>query len=719
MTTDQGKGGRPELPSDAEIANLPPDGGPRWNRLIFESSPYLLQHAANPVDWYPWGEEAFQKARNEDKPVFLSVGYATCHWCHVMEHECFEDVEVAALMNRHFVSIKVDKEERPDIDDIYMAACLALNGHGGWPLSAWLTHDREPFFTGTYFPKHSQRGRVGMLDLVPRVGEAWHGQRKEVLHNARLLTRQLQQSAGSTPGEDLGRETLDKTFQQLAGRFDREHGGFGGAPKFPSPHNLLFLLRYWKRSGRQDALDMVSRTLAAMSRGGLFDHVGFGFHRYATDDHWLLPHFEKMLYDQAMLALAYVEGFHATGEREFARTASAIFTYVTRDLTSPEGGFYSAEDADSEGVEGKFYLWREDEVPAVLGEEDGTLFNACFQILPEGNFREEATGRRTGENIPHLPDDLEALAKRHGLDPEGLRDKLEACRRQLFEVREKRIHPLKDDKILTDWNGLMIAAFAMGARVLEDEKLASAARAAADFLLRRSRDDAGRLFKRYRRGKAGLHAVLDDYAYFIWGLLELYAAVLETDYLEEAIALTKKTLALFGAQEGGGFYLTSKEGEPLITRSMRIYDGATPSGNSVMAANLARLAHLTGETHWRDQAEGIVRAFSGQLASQPISSVHLMSALDFLVGPTREVVIAGERGDPEVRAMIAAFNRLYLPETALLLRSESDATLTRVAPFASAQKPQNQRATAYVCRDFTCHRPTNDVEELVAQLMGD
>ncbi len=710
---------RPEPPSPRELAELPADGGDRWNRLVFESSPYLLQHAANPVNWRPWGEQAFAAARAEDKPVFLSIGYATCHWCHVMERESFEDAEVAEALNRSFVCVKVDKEERPDIDDIYMTACQALTGHGGWPLTVLLDHDKRPFFTGTYFPKHGRHGRPGMMELIPRVAQAWATRRPELLESAGKIVEHIQKMSGASPGQDLDEKTLDRAFEQLANRYDEVHGGFGERPKFPTPHNFLFLLRHWRRTGDEQALEMSRHSLRSMRLGGLFDHIGFGFHRYSTDAHWLLPHFEKMLYDQALLAMAFVEAHLASGDVGLAEAASEIFSYTLRDLKAPEGGFYCAEDADSEGVEGKFYVWTPRQAREILGEEEGSLFCRVFQVVEEGNFREEATGHTTGDSIPHLVRPLAETAAELGMDANDLRARADNWRQKLFEARERRVRPLKDDKVLTDWNGLMIAALAKGGRALAKREYVEAAGAAADFILSELRDEHGRLLKRWRNGKAGLAAHLDDYAFTIWGLVELYQADFNPRWLAEALALAEWTLDHFHDAQSGAFFLTADEGEQLIMRSLNIYDGATPSGNSAMALNLARLARLTGQTRLEEAARAVIRAFAGQIESHPSASSLLMCALDFLTGPTIEIVIAGERGTPDTEAMIATVNRSFLPNAVSILRQDAhQADLAKLAPYTANQSALGGRATAYFCRNFTCDAPIRSPESLRKAIDG-
>ena len=525
------------------------------NRLAKENSPYLLQHAGNPVDWYPWSDEAFAKAAREDKPIFLSIGYSTCHWCHVMERESFEDEEVAKLLNDTFVCIKVDREERPDIDNIYMTVCSMMTGSGGWPLTIIMTADKKPFFAGTYFAKQTQYGRMGMLDMIPRLHDIWQNRREEVLQSTDKILEILQQQNKSTPGEDIDQEVLHHAFNELSGRYDSKHAGFSNAPKFPTPHIITFLLRYWKMTGNDHALVMVDHTLTAMRLGGIFDQLGFGFHRYATDDRWLLPHFEKMLYDQALLAIAYLEGYQVTGNTLFKQTAHEIFTYVLRDMTAPEGGFFSAEDADSEGIEGKFYVWTLKELQDVLTPEEAELVQGLYNLKAEGNFHDEATGMPTGANIFHLTKPLPEAAPDSPQKSGDAAINLDDIRNKLFTHREERIHPHKDDKILTDWNGLMIGALAFGARILDNEAYLEAAKKAAHFVLSSMRNN-GRLLHRYRDGEAAVDGMLCDYAYVVWGLLELYTADFDAEILGEAIRLNDRMLQLFWDDKGGGFFLT-------------------------------------------------------------------------------------------------------------------------------------------------------------------
>ncbi len=711
-----GPSARKPLPSQEELKKLPPDGGPEYNRLVFEKSPYLLQHAGNPVDWYPWGEEAFRKARAEDKPIFLSIGYSTCHWCHVMEHESFEDDEVAALMNEHVVSIKVDREERPDIDNIYIQVCQAMTGSGGWPLTVLLTPDKVPFFAGTYFPKTGRFGREGMIDLVPRVAESWHSSdRNQLVTKGQQILARIQPSAGPLTAAELDATVLARGFDQLTRSFDSANGGFAGAPKFPTPHRLSFLLRYWRRSGDAKALSIVEETLQAMRRGGIHDHVGFGFHRYSTDAQWLVPHFEKMLYDQAMLVIAYVEAYQATGKDEYARTAREILTYVLRDMTDSQGGFYSAEDADSEGVEGKFYVWPADEIKNVLGD-DADLFITAYNIRREGNFRNPHTP--PASNIPHLTQSFAALAGKLKFDEIALRAKLERCRERLFAVREERVHPHKDDKILTDWNGLMIAAMSKAARALNAPEYASAAQRAANFIWDEVRDSRGRLLKRHRDGESALPAHVEDYAFMIWGLLELYEANFDVRNLRRAIELNDQLVEHFWDDSAGGLFFTADDSEELPVRSKEVYDGAIPSGNSVAMLNLLRIARITGDTALDEKAAAIGRAFSAQVSRNPSAHSQLLCALDFGVGPSYEVVITGPRESSGTDAMIAALRRVFAPNKVVLFRPEGDAPpITKLAAFTQNQKPRQGRATAYVCRNHRCRLPTTDPADMVANLL--
>ncbi len=688
------------------------------NRLISEPSPYLQQHAGNPVDWYPWGEAAFTRARQENKPIFLSIGYSTCHWCHVMAHESFQDSEIARLMNETFISIKVDREERPDIDGVYMAVCQMATGSGGWPLTIIMTPDKEPFFAATYIPKETRFGNIGMLELIPRVKELWSTRQSEVLESAGQLKTALQQNSATTPGKELVEADLNDTYRQLRERFDERNGGFGGAPKFPTPHHLLFLLRYWKRTGDKHALFMVEKTLQAMRLGGIYDHIGFGFHRYSTDSRWLVPHFEKMLYDQALLATAYTEAYQATGKETYSRTAHEIFSYVLRDMQSSEGGFFSAEDADSEGQEGKFYLWPLSEIREVLAPEDTNIAIKVFNLTEGGNFTGEVTGRENGDNIPHLTKPAEKLAAGLNMPLAYFQQRMETIRETLFAHREKRIHPQRDDKILTDWNGLMIAALAQGARALDERRYAEAARHAADFIIKNLRTPDGRLLHRYSRGHAAVRANLDDYSFMIYGLLELYETTFEVDYLKIAIDLNRILIEHFWDDVNGGFYFTADDAESFLVRQKQIYDGAVPSGNSVAMLNLLRLARITANTELEQKAAGIGAAFSQTVRQQQSGHTQLMVALDFAVGPSYEVVIAGNPSESDTRAMVAAIRRRFIPNKVVILRPADGPSprIDGIAPFARNNSAIEGKATAYVCLNYHCKLPTTDINAMLELL---
>jgi uncharacterized protein YyaL (SSP411 family) len=688
------------------------------NHLRNETSPYLRQHADNPVDWYPWGLEAFEKAQQEDKPIFLSIGYSTCHWCHVMAHESFEHPEVAKLMNQAFVSIKVDREERPDIDGVYMRACQVMTGTGGWPLTVILTPDKKPFFAGTYVPRESRFGLEGLTELIPRIRDVWATRRVEALSLSDRITGLLRQTPTDTLGENLGEATLKLAYEQLAGVFDEQHGGFSRTPKFPTPTNLLFLLRYWKRSGDATALDMVEKTLQAMWRGGIYDHVGFGFHRYSTDSEWLLPHFEKMLYDQAMVAMAYIEAYQATRKEDYRKTAREIFTYVLRDMAGPEGGFFSAEDADTEGEEGKFYLWTQEQVREALGDGEADLVNKVFNVQKDGNFAGEATGKRSGANILHLRKPLEEIASDLKLSPQELEARLNAARQKLFTYRDKRVHPMKDDKVLTDWNGLMIAALAKGAQAFDDPQYAEVACGAADFILGSMRKANGRLWHRHRGQWTGVDANLDDYAFLVWGLIELYEATFDPTHLRFALELTDDMVKRFWDKEGGGLYLVPDDGEALLVRRKDIHDTALPSANSVAMLNLLRLARLTGNPDLEQRAAELGRAFSGSVKESPAAYTQLMLALDFAIGPSYEVVIAGKPRAADTEAMIRELRARFLPNKVVLLNrsGRKPSEITRLVEFTRNQSSIGGKATAYVCVNHSCKSPTTDINKMLELL---
>ena len=586
------------------------------NRLIHEKSQYLLQHAYNPVDWYPWSEEAFEKAKAQDTPIFVSIGYSSCHWCHVMENESFDDDEVAKLLNSAFICIKVDREERPDLDNAYMAVCQAMGRNCGWPLNIIMTPDKKPFFAASYIPKNSRFGLVGIFDLVPQIEEIWKTRRSDLEILGNDIMRRIEILEKRTVGEELGKDVLDDAYEKFVLRFDEQNGGFGRAPKFPTPHNLLFLLRYWSRTREKTALTMAEKTLRAMRLGGIFDQVGFGFHRYSTDVEWLVPHFEKMLYDQALLALAYTEAFQATGARKFKVTAKEVLDYVLRNMVSPEGGFYTAEDADSEGEEGKFYVWTEKQIRETLPPEDADLAVRLFGVKALGNYG-EAVRKRNGANILHFAEPLEQVALESHLTLDELIVRLGRVRNLLFKAREKRVSPVKDDKVLVDWNGLMIAALARASCVFDKPKYLHAAVKAADFILDKMRYENGKLWHRYAKGEAAIEGFLDDYAFFVWGLLEVYEACFEEKYLYAAADLNKTMISLFWDNEHGGFYFTMKGRENVVPRRKEAYDGALPSGNSVALLNLLRLSLLNGDSRYKTLSSQIIEVFSEEVKRAP------------------------------------------------------------------------------------------------------
>lgn len=675
------------------------------NRLIKEKSPYLLQHAHNPVDWYPWGSEAFEKAGRENKPVFLSIGYSTCHWCHVMERESFEDEEVAALLNEHFVSVKVDREERPDVDHIYMNVCQALTGSGGWPLTVIMTPDKMPFFAGTYFPKHSRYGRPGMMDLLAQIPLQWQEDRERIVDIGDKVAEAVRPQFESESQGDLDTEILHKAYRSFRRSFDSIYGGFGEAPKFPTPHNLAFLLRYHRWTGENDALKMVEKTLDSMHNGGVYDHLGFGFARYSVDNRWLVPHFEKMLYDNALLALVYLEACQATGKERYARVAREIFHYVVRDMTSPEGGFYSAEDADSEGEEGLFYVWTPEEIKEVLGSDTGERFCRWYGVTDKGNFEGRSILNRV--MAEKRPADT-------GMSPDAWAEELNEARRKLFTVREKRVHPHKDDKVLTSWSGLMIAALAGGFRILQEPAYLEHAVLASEFIWSKLRTDTGRLLARYRNGDAAFPGYIDDYAFLTWAMIELYQADQQPVWLERALELQDQQNRLFRDEDKGGYFFYGNDAEALIARPKEVYDGATPSGNSVSALNLLRLARITNREEYSVLAQSMFRAFSGNVAAHPAGHTHFLMAYMFAVHPGKEVVVVADRDRETVRKELGPLNLTFSPDTVYLyrLRGKEYDRLAAIAPFIRDMVPIDDRTTFYVCKDFACRPPTTELSEV-------
>ena len=688
----------------------------KLNRLAKEKSPYLLQHARNPVDWYPWGHEAFEVAENKDKPIFLSIGYSTCHWCHVMEKESFEDENIARLLNENFVSIKVDREERSDVDSTYMKSCILMTGSGGWPLTIFLTPEKKPFYAGTYFPRSTRGGIVGLADLLTKVAELWRHDRARLSKTAESVTERLKDLA-RTKGytQEITSLILDEAFLRLLDSFDKINGGFGRRPKFPSPHNLLFLLRYWRRRGRNQALEMVEETLKKMRNGGIFDHIGFGFHRYATDAKWLVPHFEKMLYDQAMLSTAYVEAYQATGEKTYQTVAEEIFEYVLNSMAAPEGGFFSAEDADSEGQEGKFYLWTEEEIRQILGEQ-ADLVIKVYNVSKEGNFEDEVHQKKTGKNILYLQKSIHELSTELCVSNQRLKRILQEARLKLYEAREKRVRPFRDDKVLTDWNGLMIAALSKGAQAFGSTEYAAAAENAAEFVLEKLRTADGKLLHRYRDGEASIDGNLNDYAFMTWGLIELYETTLKTRYLKEALRLQDILLEHSWDKRNSGFFSTPDYSEKLIVRIKDFRDGSLPSGNSIALLNLIRLARMTGETHYEERATESARAFSSYTKGAPSGETMFLAALDFLIGPSHEIVLVGKGQSQMTKDMLQAIRTRFLPNKVILFKEEGDKTIEDLASFTKTMETVDGKTTAYVCTDLACSLPATDLKQVLTNL---
>ncbi len=688
----------------------------RPNRLIHEKSPYLRQHAHNPVDWHPWGEEAFERARREDRPIFLSIGYATCHWCHVMERESFEDPQVARILNEGFVPVKVDREERPDVDQVYMEACLRMTGHGGWPLTLVLTPDGRPFFAATYLPRESRFGRIGLLDLLPQLLEAWRTRRAEVEAVAREATRVLKAAQAPRDGTAPDEAVLWAAYRQLRAGYDPVWGGFGQAPKFPTPHLLTFLLRFWARTGAEEAREVVRRTLEGMRLGGIYDQLGFGFHRYSTDARWILPHFEKMLYDQALLLLAYGEGWQATGEPLFARTVRETVAYLLERLRAPEGAFYSAEDADSEGEEGRYYLWTLEEVRQALPPDEAELAVRLFHLEEEGNVREEATGRRTGRNVLYLGRPLAERARELGMGAAELAARLEGIRRRLLEARRARVRPALDDQILTDWNGLAVAALARAGRVFGEPAWVAAAEEAARFLLTHLRRPDGTLLHRYREGEAAVEGFLDDHAFLAWGLLELYGATFQAAWLEAALELAERLLERFQDPAGGPLFRSAAAGR-LPVRPRELRDGAYPSGNSVSFGVLVRLGRLTGSSRLEEEAARLAAAFGPAVRRAPTAYAAFLAEWTFALGPAAEAVLVGRPEDPAFQALRRTLEEGYRPNLQILHRPPGPApAIVRLAPFTAPMTAPDGRARVYLCRGGACELPTDDPERIRAWL---
>jgi uncharacterized protein YyaL (SSP411 family) len=685
------------------------------NQLAGEKSPYLLQHADNPVDWHPWGEAAFEKARRENKPIFLSIGYSTCHWCHVMAHESFENDETAALMNREFVNIKVDREERPDVDRIYMTFVQATTGHGGWPMSVWLTPALQPFIGGTYFPPENRYGHSGFRDVLRKIASAWQENREKLVLQGQRIVEALGEAQRSSENDSLALDAkvLDLAAEQFSRSFDPEEGGFGRAPKFPHPVALNFLSRFHARDPKSEtgkrALEMFLVTLQKMAAGGMHDHLGGGFHRYSVDRFWHVPHFEKMLYDQAQLALAYLDAFQITGDDQYERVVRDILDYVTRDMSSREGGFFSAEDADSEDpnrpghkVEGAFYVWSESEIDSALGD-GAALFNDTYGVEKDGNAPagSDPHGEFTGKNI--------LIQRREVSGPDA--ESLGRARQTLLVIRSKRPRPHLDDKIITAWNGLMISAYARAGAVLGKSAYLDAARNAATFVKTALYEDKVKiLYRSYREGRSAVAGFADDYAFLIQGLLDLYEATLDSGWLHFAIELQETQDRLFWDETGGGYFSASASDKSLVLRMKDENDGAEPSSSSVSALNLLRLGEMTDRNDLRTKGEETIRAFSAALSRFPTAMPQMLVALDFQMSAKQQIVLAGKKDDADTRALVAEVHGHFLPHKVVLLADQDNGV--EKSDAVRAMKPVNEKAAAYVCQNFSCQAPVTDVSAL-------
>ncbi|MBI1871144.1 MAG: thioredoxin domain-containing protein [Chlamydiae bacterium] len=721
------------------------------NQLIHEKSPYLQQHAHNPVNWYPWGNEAVEKARQEDKPIFLSIGYSTCHWCHVMEKESFENSEMAHLLNNDFVSIKVDREERPDVDHVYMTAVQAMTGQGGWPMSVFLTPDLKPFFGGTYFPPEDRWGRPGFASVLFAIASQWKSDREKLLKSSEALTASLQhRSVKDDLRQALDEGVLNEGFTQLIGQYDEAYGGFGEAPKFPRSHALSFLLRGWKRNGDERLLQIVEKTLTEMARGGMRDHLGGGFHRYSVDHAWRIPHFEKMLYDQAILSKTYLEAYQATGKVEYANVAKDIFDDVLRDMTPPplvglssqsagggptfvstrgggvtgsDGAFYSAEDADSaqnadhpdEKFEGVFYLWEDKVINELLGEENAKILNLHFGVLPDGNALHDPQGEFAGKNVLYEALSLSQISEKLGLPLEEIEKSISNSKAKLFEERKKRSRPHLDDKILTDWNGLMISSLAIASRVFGEERYLVAASSAADFILGRMKSKEGRLMHRFCKGDVSVLGFLEDYAFLILGLLDLYEASFNLYYFEEAWFLSQEMIRLFWDDEEGGFYFSGKDAEKLIAHSKEIYDGAIPSGNSVAALVLLRLARLKADEALEKRAKSLLDAFSKAMTQYPSGYTQMLIALEFTLSPTQEIIFRGDSLSLKGREILREIFSHFLPHHVLAFSPVDSRTFEKASsliPLIQGRIFEGEKPTVYICQNSVCNSPVTEISQL-------
>lgn len=691
------------------------------NRLIHEKSPYLLQHAYNPVDWYPWGDEAFAKARAEDKPIFLSVGYSTCYWCHVMEREVFENKSIAALMNEKLVCIKVDREERPDVDRIYMSALQATTGSGGWPLSAFLAPDLKPFYTATYIRPESHHGRPGFPELVDRISELWKNQRDKITSSCNRIVDYLHSESTKVSVDSLDESIIANGYEHFLALYDAEQYGFGNGPKFPRPVIYNFLLRYFQRTGNGSSLKMVLNTLRAMARGGMYDHLGGGFHRYSVDAQWRLPHFEKMLYDQTQLAVSYLEAYQVTHDVEFFETAKNILHYCITALPHPDGGFYSAEDAESglsastpnETEEGSFYTWTKSEIDAVLGNKTGEILSFYYGIETQGNVIEDHHGVFSGKNVLYIAHGLEETANKFNVSPSELEGILHQARGTLFNHRANRPRPHRDEKIITAWNGLMISALAKAYTIVGDDLYLTTANKTATFIIRTLYDPQTKtLYRRYCNGEVRYDAGLQDYSFFVQGLIDLYEASFDLQWLDAAIILTEHQIEHFWDPANGGFYESPYTDLSLLIRMKDDYDGAEPAGNSIAALNLFRLAHLTDNAGWKTMAEQTIKSFGRRLVENPEALPQMLSALCWHFSVPREIILSGSRESISTRQMLDELHRHFIPNKILvLIENETKEKLSSFLPFLQDIPISENVTTAYLCRNYTCQLPTTDLSQ--------
>ncbi|MEX1137750.1 MAG: thioredoxin domain-containing protein [Bacteroidota bacterium] len=722
-SSDSTKRGTIEVMIERKLAE-----GKEPNRLIKEKSPYLLQHAFNPVDWYPWGAEAFEKARKEDKPIFLSIGYSTCYWCHVMEREVFENDSIAVLMNQYVVSIKVDREERPDVDRVYMSALTGMTGSGGWPMSMFLTPDLKPFFGGTYIPPAEKYGRAGFPDILTRIHDAWVTDRSKILEYSERVRDYLEQS--SRPENKPTKATalaLERGFDSFSRSYDKENAGFSDKPKFPRPVAFNFLLRYYSRTGDRRALEMSLETLRRMYKGGMYDHVGGGFHRYSTDAIWHVPHFEKMLYDQAQLVISYLEAFQITHDSTYSEVARDVLTYVKRDMTHPDGPFYSAEDAESatdpahldSKKEGAFYTWAMSEIEALHTPWESKVFNYRFDVQAGGNALFDPHNEFQGLNILHITRTIEEAASKFNLSTLEIDELLKSARLKLFRERSKRPRPHLDDKVLVSWNGLMISAFARAYQVFGDVSYLHSAERASSFILETMYNTKDKtLLRRYRDGEARYDGHLEDYAFFTQGLIDLYEASLDIRWLQAAIELTERQIELFGDEKGGGFYDVTGTDESILIRTKEFYDGAEPSGNSIAILNLLRLSEMTNNDRYRQLADASLVSFGERMLTTPQGLAQFLVALDFSLSKPKQIIIAGKAGDPHTARLLNEVHSRFIPNKIILLADggKGQEVLASYIPFLQSVTMLNGRSTAYICEDYACKLPTSEVRT-VAQIL--